>query len=117
MRFAQPILDLICDATGWKCSLIAGGPEPAHGGRLNIIRYVFSITRPGSILTDLFSSVHSGVTNGDVKMNFGRAERLRYKKYIVPMYGAFLQKCYCRSLSVLFHDTPTDLIFAAPDDC
>jgi hypothetical protein len=40
VRFTQPILDLICEATGWKCSLIAGGPEPAHGGQLNIIRCV-----------------------------------------------------------------------------
>jgi len=41
--FAKPILDLICEATGWKASLIAGGPEPAHEGRLNIIRYVCSL--------------------------------------------------------------------------
>lgn len=41
VRFAQPILDMICDVTGWKCTLVAGGPEPAHGGRLNVIRYFF----------------------------------------------------------------------------
>ena len=40
VRFAQPILDLISEATGWKTTLLAGGPEPAHGGRLNVIRYV-----------------------------------------------------------------------------
>lgn len=40
VRVAQPFLDMICKATGWKASLIAGGPEPAHEGRLNIIRYV-----------------------------------------------------------------------------
>ena len=40
VRVAQPFLDLICKATGWKATLIAGGPEPAHQGRLNIIRYV-----------------------------------------------------------------------------
>ena len=28
-------------------------------------------------------------------MNFGRAERARFKKYIVPTYGSFLQMCYC----------------------
>lgn len=39
-------------------------------------------------------SIHSGTTSGEVKMNFGRAERLRYRKYFVPMYGQFLQKCY-----------------------
>ncbi|KDR76072.1 hypothetical protein GALMADRAFT_139832 [Galerina marginata CBS 339.88] len=76
VQFVQPILDLLCDATGWKATLIAGGPEPAHDGRLNII------------------SVHSGTTTGDIPMNFGRAERLRFQKHIVPIYGSFLQKCY-----------------------
>lgn len=37
--FSQPILDLICAHTGMKATLIVGGPEPADGGRLNIIRY------------------------------------------------------------------------------
>ena len=36
MRFAQPILDLISEATSWKTTLLAGGPEPAHEGRLNV---------------------------------------------------------------------------------
>lgn len=36
----EPMLDLIAEATGWKVSLIAGGPEPALGGRLNTMRYV-----------------------------------------------------------------------------
>ncbi|KAF8954792.1 hypothetical protein BDZ97DRAFT_1675759 [Flammula alnicola] len=76
VRFTQPILDMICDVTGWKATLIAGGPEPAQDGQLNII------------------SIHSGTTTGDVKMNFGRAERERYKKSIIPIYGSFLRKCY-----------------------
>ena len=42
-RFVLPILDLICDATGWKATLLTGGPEPAHGGRLNMIGYVVSL--------------------------------------------------------------------------
>jgi hypothetical protein len=103
VNFAQPILDMICDATGWKCTLVAGGPEPAHGGRLNIIRYLFH----GFITFDIthrlmFGSIHSGTTTGDIKMNFGRAERLRYKKYFIAMYGDFLQKCYCKFCSLLF---------------
>ena len=40
--FAQPFLDLICQAMGWKVTMIAGGPEPAHEGRLNVIRYVLT---------------------------------------------------------------------------
>lgn len=38
--FVEPILDLIADHTGWKVTLIAGGPEPADAGRLNMIRCV-----------------------------------------------------------------------------
>ena len=49
----------------------------------------------------LFCSVHLGVTPGDIKMNFGRAERARFKKYIIPMFGSFLQMCYCRLLFFL----------------
>jgi len=48
-----------------------------------------------------FHSIHSRTTSGDVKMNFGRVERGRYKKYIVPIYGTVLQKCYCKSFHVL----------------
>jgi hypothetical protein len=95
VNFIQPILDLVCEATGWKASFIAGGPEPAHGGRLNAIRFVSC-----SILVRFahyyIYSIHSGTTAGDVKMNFGRAERLRYKDTIVPIYGQFLQKCYSK---------------------
>jgi hypothetical protein len=36
----QPILDGVCAATGWKATFIAGGPEPADDGRINILRYV-----------------------------------------------------------------------------
>lgn len=36
--FVEPILDLIADHTGWKVTLVAGGPEPADAGRLNMIR-------------------------------------------------------------------------------
>ncbi|CAA7268132.1 unnamed protein product [Cyclocybe aegerita] len=76
IHFMQPIADLAAEALGWKVSVIAGGPEPAHDGRLNMI------------------SIHSGTTNGDVKMSFWCAEQARYKKYIVPIFGSFLQKCY-----------------------
>ncbi|KAJ3502939.1 hypothetical protein NLJ89_g8658 [Agrocybe chaxingu] len=90
-QFVQPILDLICEATGWKATLVTGGPEPAYGGRLNMI------------------SIHSGTTSGDIKMNFGRCEQIRYKKYLVPMYSDFLRKCYtpeeCRACAL---DTDKD---------
>jgi len=38
VSFVQPLLDLICDYTGMKVSMFAGGPEPADGGRINVIR-------------------------------------------------------------------------------
>ncbi|KAJ3506986.1 hypothetical protein NLJ89_g6560 [Agrocybe chaxingu] len=85
-QFVQPILDMICEATGWKATLVAGGPEPAFGGRLTML------------------SVHSGTTSGEVKMNFGRCEHMRYKKQFIPMYGDFLRKCYtpehCRACAL-----------------
>jgi len=50
-------------------------------------------------------------------MNFGRAERLRYKKFWVPIYGNFLQKCYCKSFSSLLHNLCTNSLIIAPEEC
>lgn len=96
----QPILDLVCEATGWKATFIAGGPEPADGGRMNCVRYVGEIFCPSYSLTFVLVSVHSGTTLGDVQLDFGKAERERYKKFFLPMYGAFLKKCYSKLLSL-----------------
>ncbi|KAF8196481.1 hypothetical protein BJ912DRAFT_846763 [Pholiota molesta] len=76
--FVQPILDLIADYTGWKATLLVGGPEPADQGRLNMM------------------SFHSGETVGNIKMNFGRAERQAYKAFVMPIFGNFLKKCYSK---------------------
>ncbi|KAF9553007.1 hypothetical protein CPC08DRAFT_767853 [Agrocybe pediades] len=95
--FMQPILDMASEAMGqWKCMFIAGGPEPAHRGRLNVL------------------SVHAGTTTGDIKMNFGHAERVRYKEEILPIFGHFLKMCYsaeeCRSRALKPEEgyTPVD---------
>ncbi|PPQ80644.1 hypothetical protein CVT25_001652 [Psilocybe cyanescens] len=102
VRFMQPILDVICESTGWKASFIAGGPEPAQGGRLNVI------------------SIHSGNTTGDIPVSFGRAERLRFKKTILPVYGTFLQRCYspeeCRSRALEPGDGVLSLQAVAVED-
>jgi len=45
-KFAQNICDLIAEATGMKVTLLAGGPEPAQQGRLQMIRYVYYIPCP-----------------------------------------------------------------------
>ena len=47
--FAQPILDLIAEYSGWKVTLIAGGPEPADAGRLNMCRQVIPADAPLNI--------------------------------------------------------------------
>ena len=104
----QPVLDGICAATGWKASLIAGGPEPSHGGRLNVVRFVKFFLLLFFFAYDYdYYSIHSGVTSGDVNMNFGRAEQARYKKYIIPVFGDFLRKCYSKSI-LLFSNTPVN---------
>ncbi|KAG6822240.1 hypothetical protein H0H92_014682, partial [Tricholoma furcatifolium] len=74
--FMQRLFDLVCDLTGMKCTFMVGGPEPADGGRLNVI------------------SIHAGHTPGDVKMNFGAAEHHAHKHVVVPAFGEFLKKCY-----------------------
>ncbi|KAF9470946.1 hypothetical protein BDN70DRAFT_939309 [Pholiota conissans] len=84
--FVQPILDLISNYTGWKATLLVGGPEPADQGRLNMM------------------SFHAGETIGNVKMNFGRSERRGYKNFVMPIFGSFLKKCYtvedCRAAAL-----------------
>ena len=45
-------------------------------------------------LMTFFSSVHSGTTSGDVKVNFGESERSRYKQLVIPLFGRFLKKCF-----------------------
>ncbi|PPR05634.1 hypothetical protein CVT24_002862 [Panaeolus cyanescens] len=74
--FVEPILDGICKATGWKATLIAGGPEPARNGALKML------------------SIHSGTVSGDVKMNWGRSEFINYQRHVIPTFGSFLRKCY-----------------------
>lgn len=36
-------------------------------------------------------------------MNFGRAERSRYLTHILPIYGDFLHKCYCKYSMFLYY--------------
>ncbi|KAL0576159.1 SERTA domain-containing protein 3 [Marasmius crinis-equi] len=76
VKFMQPILDGVYKATGWPCTLIAGGPEPADAGRLNIL------------------SIHSGTTSGPVPLTFGAACRPAFKKYWILVFTAFLQMCF-----------------------
>ncbi|KDR65220.1 hypothetical protein GALMADRAFT_217639 [Galerina marginata CBS 339.88] len=76
--FMQPILDLVVEFTGMPVTLLMGGPEPAAKGRMNII------------------ALHSGVTKGPVKMNFGEAEQEGFHSKVVPVFSDFLRKCFTR---------------------
>ncbi len=49
----MPILDGIAERTGWKLSLVAGGPEPANMGRLNVLRSELMFSSLLSSLTDV----------------------------------------------------------------
>lgn len=66
-----------------------------------------------------FHSIHSGTTSGDVRQSFGAAERERFRKVLVPLFGAFLQKCYsksCLPISQIFTQVLT-MIATAPEEC
>ncbi|KDR66329.1 hypothetical protein GALMADRAFT_232569 [Galerina marginata CBS 339.88] len=97
--FMQPILDLVFEFTGMPTTFMMGGPEPADGGRLNII------------------SLHSGSIKGPVKMNFGEAEHAGYKENIVPVFSKFLRKCFtledCKAAALPTNATP---LLAVIDD-
>ncbi|KAG6834688.1 hypothetical protein H0H93_008024, partial [Arthromyces matolae] len=84
--FMQNVIDMVTRLTGMKGTFLLGGPEPADGGRLNVI------------------SIHSGHTSGNVKMNFGVSEREAYQHHILPIFGKFLKKCYtmdeCRARAI-----------------
>ncbi|KDR67147.1 hypothetical protein GALMADRAFT_1358709 [Galerina marginata CBS 339.88] len=76
--FMQPILDLVVEFTGMRVTFMMGGPEPATQGRMNII------------------ALHSGLTKGPVKVNFGQAESEAFQSKVVPVFSDFLRKCFTR---------------------
>ncbi|KAK7027462.1 hypothetical protein VNI00_015207 [Paramarasmius palmivorus] len=84
--FIQPILAGLTEATGWPCTLIAGGPEPADNGRLNML------------------SVHSGETKDPTPLNFGTVNRVLYQKNVVPAFTQFLLRMFtpedCRAMAL-----------------
>lgn len=50
-------------------------------------------------------SVHSGLTKGDIKTNFGQSERKLYKTAVIPIFRRFLKKSY----SMFFYGFVVDL--------
>lgn len=95
VEFIQPILDYTADGTGWFFSLMGGGPEPAQGGALSIIRYAGCYLLFEAASHVQWLSMHSGRTSGDVKLNFGRSEQAKFRQLVVPMYGRFLRQSFC----------------------
>ncbi|KAG6835662.1 hypothetical protein H0H93_015970 [Arthromyces matolae] len=91
--FMQPILNVLEEVTGWKWHLMGGGPEPADGGRLNVL-----------------SIASSGKTSGPVGVSFIQSQRNRYRKVVVPMWGNFLKMCYtpdeCRARALAEPELP-----------
>ena len=53
----QPVLDLVARHTGMVLSLLMGGPEPAAGGRLNIIGCVLPYSLSLAFLTSSLVSI------------------------------------------------------------
>ncbi|SJL18893.1 uncharacterized protein ARMOST_22495 [Armillaria ostoyae] len=74
----QPFIEMIGEVTGCVVTCIIGGPQPADGGHLHVSSYV-----------NFFA-----YTLGTVKQNFVQAERVNYQKYLVPMFGNFLKRCF-----------------------
>ncbi|PPQ81535.1 hypothetical protein CVT26_011043 [Gymnopilus dilepis] len=72
----QPILDLLVAHTGMRFTMLGGGPEPAAGGRLNII------------------GLSSGGTKGSTSNTFPQAEPEKYQKLVLAAFSDFLRKCY-----------------------
>ncbi|PPR07430.1 hypothetical protein CVT24_007229, partial [Panaeolus cyanescens] len=91
----QPLIDLIADATGWKVTLLAGGPCPTHGGRMSMV------------------NIHSRTTNSKIPMRFGQFESMWYKKYLTPMFTNFLRNSYsveeCRECTLVGDEVLPDL--------
>lgn len=114
----EPILDLLAEHTGWKFSLVAGGPEPAEGGRLSMLGYAYVHCHYVSVAKSIFPSVHSGTTRGAVKMDFGRSERGAFRDLIAPTFARFLRKCYSRFKSFPFSVISIDCpLFPAIQEC
>ncbi|PPQ79261.1 hypothetical protein CVT24_007541 [Panaeolus cyanescens] len=82
----QPLLDAICECTGWTASLMAGGPEPADGGRPHM------------------TMLHSGRTKGPDALDFGEAEHIRLPKIVYPIFTKWLTTLYdpeeCKSRAI-----------------
>lgn len=56
-KVVEPILDVLAAFTGFKFSLLGGGPEPADGGRLNMIWYVQALVITPTYLMNVSASI------------------------------------------------------------
>lgn len=95
IRLGQPIIEAMAEATGMNIALYAGGPEPANGGRLSIIRYV-SISSIFQGLICVTSSLYASTNNSEDPLNFGQAERADIVKHIFPIFSRFLRNSFSK---------------------
>ncbi|PBK66652.1 hypothetical protein ARMSODRAFT_977230 [Armillaria solidipes] len=84
------------------------------------LEQLHSVVQPFIEMIGEATGFHAGKTLGTVKQNFVQSERTNYHKYLVPMFGNFLKRCFsvetCQART-LTANTPTleSIGFASED--
>ncbi|PPQ96173.1 LOW QUALITY PROTEIN: hypothetical protein CVT26_004808 [Gymnopilus dilepis] len=99
---AQPVLDMISDATGWDANLLLGGPDPTDKGRLTILR----LPRLQSILALTSRSVESSTSPARTHSDRSLSRHEAVEKFLIPTFGGFLKDCF----------PPGDYAFGTPSN-
>ncbi len=113
--FVQPTVKIIAKHTKGKVFMLWGGPEPADGGHLNLVRYFSFLFRLFSYAEGCYS-LCAGKTLGPGGQNFVNSEKALYNRLLVPMYGCFLRKCF-REYTISLYTGLSDLVKTGPEDC
>ncbi|KAF7420930.1 hypothetical protein PC9H_011449 [Pleurotus ostreatus] len=84
--FFGPLLTKVSTVLGMHLSLLIGGPEPAHGGQLNVL------------------SLHIGTNKAPIPQRWNEACAVDFGK-VTDLFTAFLQTCYspeeCEAAAIL----------------
>ncbi|KAK0432580.1 hypothetical protein EV421DRAFT_1910838 [Armillaria borealis] len=89
----KPLIDVVGEAMGCVVSVYVAGPQPADSGRPHIASYVSCELWERRLLI-LQKSFHGRKTLGSMKQTFIEAERANFKRFILPIYGTFIKKCF-----------------------
>ncbi|KAF8905827.1 hypothetical protein CPB84DRAFT_1960333, partial [Gymnopilus junonius] len=76
--FIKAYIEVLSKPTGCAISVIAGGPEPAMSGRLNVV------------------GVHQGHIPDHPELNFATSDPEGYQEKVVKPFGRLLRKCYTK---------------------